>query len=154
VDGAGWEYVHVAIEDHSRIAFSAIFPDEKADSTAAFLLQALAYYARLGIRFRAILTDNGPADRSLAFAVACRTLGLKHRFTGLTRRAPTAKPNAPSRLRCASGPTRAPARTQTSAARSCAPGCASTTGTDLIVALDCRHPTADQGSIGTTCATP
>jgi transposase InsO family protein len=79
--GAGWEYVHVAIDDHSRIAFSAIFPDERADSTVKFLLQALAYYARLGIHFRAILTDNGPAYRSRAFAVACKTNGLKHRFT-------------------------------------------------------------------------
>ena len=58
MDGAGWEYVHVAIDDHSRIAFSAIYPDEKADSTVSFLHQALAYYARLGIRFRAVLTDN------------------------------------------------------------------------------------------------
>ena len=77
--GAGWEYVHVAIDDHSRIAFSALHPDEKAESTVAFLHQALAYYARLGIQFRAILTDNGPAYRALA--VACRMLGLKHRFT-------------------------------------------------------------------------
>jgi transposase InsO family protein len=81
MDGAGWEYVHVAIDDHSRIAFSAIYPDEKADSTVSFLHQALAYYARLGIRFRAVLTDNGPAYRSRAFALACHTLDLKHRFT-------------------------------------------------------------------------
>jgi transposase InsO family protein len=79
--GAGWEYVHLAIDDHSRIAFSAIHPNEKADSTVAFLDQALAYYVRLGIRFRAILTDNGPAFRSRAFAVLCRARGLKHRFT-------------------------------------------------------------------------
>jgi len=77
----GWEYVHVAIDDHSRIAFSAIFPDETAASTVAFLGQALAYYARLGIHFRALLTDNGPAYRSRHFARACRDLGLKHRFT-------------------------------------------------------------------------
>ena len=81
VDGAGWEYVHVAIDDHSRIAFSAIYPDEKQASVLAFLAAALAYYARLGIRFRAILTDNGPAYRSHAMAAACKTLGLKHRFT-------------------------------------------------------------------------
>jgi transposase InsO family protein len=77
----GWEYVHVAIDDHSRIAFSAIFPDETAASTAAFLCQALAYYARLGIHFRALLTDNGPAYRSRLFASTCRRLSLKHRFT-------------------------------------------------------------------------
>ena len=81
VDGAGWEYVHVAIDDHSRIAFSAIYPDEKQASVLAFLHAALAYYTRLGIRFKALLTDNGPAYRSRAFAAACRVLGLKHRFT-------------------------------------------------------------------------
>jgi transposase InsO family protein len=81
VDGAGWEYVHVAIDDHSRIAFSAIYPDEKQTSVLDFLRAALAYYARLGIRFKAILTDNGPAYRSRAMATACRTLGLKHRVT-------------------------------------------------------------------------
>lgn len=81
VSGAGWEYVHVAIDDHSRIAFSAMFPDEKQESVLLFLGQAVAYYQRLGIRFRAVLTDNGPAYRSRAFASECRRLGLKQRFT-------------------------------------------------------------------------
>jgi transposase InsO family protein len=81
VAGIGWEYLHVAIDDHSRIAFSALYPDEKRSSVLAFLAAALAYYARFAIRFRAVLTDNGPAYRSRAFAQACRTLGLKHRFT-------------------------------------------------------------------------
>jgi len=77
----GWEYVHVAIDDHSRIAVSAILANEKACSTVAFLGQALAYYARFDIHFKAVLTDNGPAYRSRAFAAACRALGIKHRFT-------------------------------------------------------------------------
>jgi transposase InsO family protein len=81
VSGIGWEYLHVAIDDHSRIAFSAIYPDEKRSSVLAFLAAALDYYARFGIRFRALLTDNGPAYRSRAFAQACRALRLKHRFT-------------------------------------------------------------------------
>jgi transposase InsO family protein len=81
VEGIGWEYVHVAIDDHSRIAFSAIYANEQQDATVAFLLAAVAYYARLGIGFRAVLTDNGPAYRSAAFARACAHLGLKHRFT-------------------------------------------------------------------------
>lgn len=81
VDGAGWEYVHVAIDDHSRIAFSAIYPDESQASVLASLHAALAYYARLRVRFKAVLTDNGPAYRSRAMAEACRALGLKHRFT-------------------------------------------------------------------------
>ncbi len=78
VRGIGVEYVHVAINDYSRIAFSAIRPDEKRASVLHFLADALAYYARFGIRFRAVLTDNGPAYRSRAFAQACRALDLKH----------------------------------------------------------------------------
>jgi transposase InsO family protein len=81
VRGIGTEAVHVAIDDHSRIAFSAIYPDEKAASTISFLHAAVAYYARFGIQFKAVLTDNGSAYRSQAFAAACRALGLKHRRT-------------------------------------------------------------------------
>jgi transposase InsO family protein len=81
VEGAGWEYLRVAIDDHSRIAFSAIYPDETRASVLAFFNQALTNYARLGIRYKAVLTGNGPAYRSHTFAVACRALGLRHRFT-------------------------------------------------------------------------
>jgi transposase InsO family protein len=77
-----WEFEKaVAIDDHSRIAFSAIYPDETRASVLHFLQAALVYYARLGIRFRAVLTDNGVSYRSYAFADACRALGLKHRRT-------------------------------------------------------------------------
>ena len=79
--GLGWDYVHVAVDDHSRIAFSAIHPNEKGSSAVAFLQAAVADYARLGIRIRRLLTDNGPAYHSLIFARACRNLGLQHRFT-------------------------------------------------------------------------
>lgn len=77
----GWEYVHVAIDDHSRIAFSRILPNFTAASAVAFLRTSLAYYASLGIRIRALLTDNGHCYRSFAFRDACLELGLKHRFT-------------------------------------------------------------------------
>jgi len=81
VHGIGWEYVHVAIDDHSRIATSAIYPDEKRSSVVDALHSTVAWYARLGIRFKAVLTDNGPSYRSIQFAQACSELGLKHRFT-------------------------------------------------------------------------
>ena len=81
VKGIGWEYVHVAIDDHSRIATSGIYPDQKRSSVVAALRSTLDWYARLGIRFKAVLTDNGPSYRSLQFAQACRELGLKQRFT-------------------------------------------------------------------------
>jgi transposase InsO family protein len=81
VRGIGAEYVHIAIDDHSRIAFSAICPDETRASVLHFLDAALAFYARLGIHFRAVLTDNGASYRSHAFASRCRQLSLKHRRT-------------------------------------------------------------------------
>jgi transposase InsO family protein len=75
---AGWEMLHVAIDDHSRIAFSRLYPNERADSTVHFLHAAVAYYARFGIRIRRVLTDNAPCYYSLLFAAACRQLGIRH----------------------------------------------------------------------------
>jgi transposase InsO family protein len=79
--GVGWEYVHVAIDDHSRIAFSHILANEQGASAAAFLEAALAWYAQLGIRIRAVLTDNGPCYQSDAFRRLCRQHGIRHRRT-------------------------------------------------------------------------
>ncbi len=76
--GAGWEILHVAIDDHSRIAFSQLYPDERALSTVAFLRAAVAYYARFGITIRRLLTDNAPCYYSHLFAAACRQLGIRH----------------------------------------------------------------------------
>ena len=74
----GWEYVHVAIDDHSRIAFSQVAANEKGVSAAAFLRAALAWYAKLGIRMRRVLTDNGPCYQSREFRAACQQHGIKH----------------------------------------------------------------------------
>jgi transposase InsO family protein len=79
--GAGWEMLHVAIDDHSRIAFSQLHPDERATSTAAFLRAAVAYYQRFGIRIRRVLTDNAPCYYSDLFALTCRQLGIRHHRT-------------------------------------------------------------------------
>jgi transposase InsO family protein len=76
--GAGWEFVHVCIDDASRIAFSQILPDEKKESAIAFLKAAVAYYASLGVTIARVMTDNGSCYRSKTFAKACRDLGLKH----------------------------------------------------------------------------
>ena len=81
VDGVGWDFVHVAIDDHSRVAYAQVLSDEDVSSTCAFLRAAVAYYAGLGVRIGEILTDNGGAYRSRDFAQTCITLGLKHRFT-------------------------------------------------------------------------
>jgi transposase InsO family protein len=76
--GAGWEYVHVCIDDASRLAFSQILPDEKKESAVAFLKAAVAYYQSLGVIVARVMTDNGSCYRSKAFRDACRDLGLKH----------------------------------------------------------------------------
>jgi len=76
--GVGWEFVHVCIDDASRIAFSQILPDEKKESAVAFLRAALAYYASLGVTVTSVMTDNGACYKSFAFRDLCRELGLKH----------------------------------------------------------------------------
>jgi transposase InsO family protein len=76
--GIGWEFVHVAIDDASRIAFSQIMPDEKKESAVAFLKAALAYYASLGITVARVMTDNGSCYKAFDFRDACRDLKLKH----------------------------------------------------------------------------
>jgi transposase InsO family protein len=76
--GIGWEFVHVCIDDASRIAFSQIKPDERKRSAVAFLRAAIAYYASLGIKVERVMTDNGSCYRSFAFRRACKRLGLRH----------------------------------------------------------------------------
>ena len=76
--GAGWEFVHVCIDDASRLAFSRIFSDEKKESAVTFLKAAVAYYAGFGVIIARVMTDNGSCYRSRAFREACRDLGLRH----------------------------------------------------------------------------
>src|SRR5574341_809148 len=76
--GVGWEYVHVCIDDHSRVAFAKIMPSEKKRSAIAFLKAAIAYYASLGIKVERVMTDNGSCYKSFAFRRACKRSGLKH----------------------------------------------------------------------------
>ena len=79
--GIGWEFVHVCIDDASRIAFSRVMKDERKESAVAFLKAAVAYYASLGVKIERVMTDNGSCYRSRAFGRACKRLGLKLIFT-------------------------------------------------------------------------
>jgi len=81
VNGAGWEFAHVAIDDHSRAGFVRMYADERKDSAVAFLKAAIAHYAALGVKIKRLLTDNGSAYRSQLFARTCQALGIKHTFT-------------------------------------------------------------------------
>jgi transposase InsO family protein len=76
--GVGWEFVHLCIDDNSRVAFSQVLPDERKESAIAFLKAAVAYYASLGVVVLRVMTDNGSCYRSKAFRKACADLGLKH----------------------------------------------------------------------------
>jgi transposase InsO family protein len=79
--GAGHEFVHVAIDDASRLAFSQIRRDQRKESAIGFLTGAVTYYRSLGMKVTGIMTDNGSCYRAKAFAKACRKLHLKHIFT-------------------------------------------------------------------------
>jgi transposase InsO family protein len=79
--GIGWEFVHVCIDDASRIAFSRVMKDERKQSAVTFLKAAVTYYASLGVTVERVMTDNGSCYRSKAFGKACKRLGLRHIFT-------------------------------------------------------------------------
>jgi len=81
VRGAGWEYLHIAIDDHSRLAFAQLLPDETATSALSFLHCALAFFQKLGIKAQRVYSDNGSCYRAHAMRAAVAALGLKHRFT-------------------------------------------------------------------------
>ena len=79
--GASWEYLHVAIDDHSRPLYAEVLADEQGATTAAFLTRAAAWYRALGITVLRVLTDNGGCYRSLPFATTALTLGISQRIT-------------------------------------------------------------------------
>ncbi len=74
----GWERVHVCVDDATRLAYVEVLPDEKASTAVGFLRRALAFYRSHGIEVERLMTDNGPAYRSTAHALACRALGIRH----------------------------------------------------------------------------
>jgi transposase InsO family protein len=74
----GWDFVHVAVDDATRLAYAEVLPDEKATTAIAFLGRAIAFYARHGITVQGVMTDNGSPYRSAIHALACRALGVRH----------------------------------------------------------------------------
>jgi transposase InsO family protein len=75
---AGWEFVHIAVDDYSRLAYAEVLADERATTAAAFLRRAVAFYRRHGIKVERVLTDNGACYRGLAHTLACHQLGIRH----------------------------------------------------------------------------
>jgi transposase InsO family protein len=78
VRGIGWEFVHVCVDDATRLAYVEVLPDERASTCVAFLRRSVAHFAALGVRVERVMTDNGSGYRSLVHALACRSLGLRH----------------------------------------------------------------------------
>jgi transposase InsO family protein len=74
----GWEFVHVCVDDATRLAYAEVLPDEKGTTAVAFLGRAIAFYTAHGIHVQRVMTDNGSAYRSIVHAVACRALGVRH----------------------------------------------------------------------------
>jgi transposase InsO family protein len=135
--GIGWEFVHVCIDDASRIAFSRVLKDQKKASAIAFLKAAIAYYVSLGVKVERVMTDNGSCYRSKAFAKACKVLGLKHIFTK------PYTPNASSKPACVNGPTPVPTTLRTNPPPNCRDGFIATIGIDLMVVSDPSHLSLD-----------
>jgi transposase InsO family protein len=75
---SGWEFVHVAVDDYSRLAYVEVLADERATTAAGFLRRALAFFARYGIQVERVLTDNGSAYRSTIHALTCKALRIRH----------------------------------------------------------------------------
>jgi transposase InsO family protein len=75
---AGWEFVHIAVDDYSRLAYAEVLDDEKATTAAGFLRRAVAFYRRYGIEVEQLLSDNGACYRAVIHALACRKLGIRH----------------------------------------------------------------------------
>jgi transposase InsO family protein len=79
--GTGWDAVHVAVDDATRLAYVEVLPDEKATTAVGFLRRAIAFYARHGVRVERVLTDNGSPYVSTVHAIACRACGIRHQRT-------------------------------------------------------------------------
>jgi transposase InsO family protein len=78
IGDAGWEYVHVCVDDATRLAYVEVLGDEKATTAIGFLRRAIAFYARHGVSVQRVMTDNGSAYRSTIHALACRALAVRH----------------------------------------------------------------------------
>jgi len=74
----GWEFVHVCVDDATRLAYAEVLGDEKATTAAAFLRRAIRFFDRHGVKVERVITDNGSAYRSTVHAIACRALGVRH----------------------------------------------------------------------------
>ena len=135
---AGWECVHIAIDDATRLAYAEVLPDEKATTAIGFLRRAVAFYQRHGMTVEQLITDNGAAYISTVHAIACRVIGIRHLRTRPDAPRPTARPSASSARCSAAGPT---ARSTPQAQNAPQP---LTAGSGATTITDDTQPSADK----------
>lgn len=102
---AGYEFLHVAIDDATRLTYAEVLSADDAPACAAFLRRTLRWFRRRGVQIRRLLTDNAMAYRSRAFCGVCRTWAVRQPTPGPIDRRPTARPNDLSKRSCANGRT-------------------------------------------------
>jgi len=146
VRDAGWEYLHIAIDDHSRLAFAQLLPDETAASAITFLPAALAFFQKHGVQTQRVYSGNGSCYRAHAMREALAALGLKHRFTRPDTPKTNGKASASSRPRSANGPTLTLVPTPTSAYYASRFSSTTTTGIVLTTPSISALPSPDSAS--------
>jgi len=138
----GWEFCHVAIDDFSRLAYVEVLEDERANTAVGFLRRALRFYAGHGIAVEGVLTDNGSAYVSIAHAIACRALGIRHLRTRPRRPQTNGKAERFTARCSAAGPTVASTLQARSAAPRSLPGSSSTITADHTALSAAIRPSA------------
>ncbi len=126
--GAGWEFVHVSVDDHSRLAFSQVLESERREDAVAFLRAAVTWYRKMGIAVERVMTDNGSCYRAKAFNTACKALGLRHIYTRPYTPRPMERRSASTSLPGANGPMGAPIKPRNNERPSGPIGCTTTIG--------------------------
>jgi transposase-like protein len=139
VPGAGWEFLFVAVDDHARIGFTQMKPDERQQSAVAFLRASVAYFAGLGVLIRRVLTDNGVSFARSASPPRAASWDSSTSLPGPIVRRPTAKPSASFSRRCASGRMAFLISIQRNAQQCSSVGRITTTGIARITALPALH---------------
>ena len=138
--GIGWEYVHVCVDDATRLAYVEVLPDEKAVTAVGFLRRAVAHYGAHGIQVQKLMTYNGPAYISIVHKLACTALESNTPAPGPTRPEPTGKRNASSAPCSAAGPTAPSTAAQTNYAERSPARSTTTIADDHTAASATNHP--------------
>ena len=136
----GWDYVHVAIDDATRLAYVEVLTNEKATTAIGFLHRAVAHFASYGITVERLITDNGGAYRSTVHAIACRSMGIRHLRTRPYRPQTTARPSGSSARCSVAGPTARSTATATNATPRSLAGWTSTIAADHTAPSATSHP--------------